>query len=88
MNSENGVATASFEDGLEEKGNLLVGAEGARSITREFLVGKEGALIQSPFVATAIMTKLPAEATLKFNEMHYRYTLSLHPKDIITWIGS
>ena len=66
-----------------------MGAEGARSITREFLVGLERAsLIPAPTVANAIMTKLPAEAALKATAMHYRYTINLHPKGVFTWVGS
>ncbi len=33
--------TAKFEDGTEERGDFIVGADGSRSKVREFLVGAE-----------------------------------------------
>lgn len=75
------MVTATFMDGTVEMGNLLIGAEGAHSPTREFLVGAErAALIQSPIVGTICMTKLPAESSLKLKEIHDRFILSFHPK--------
>ncbi|EED15660.1 monooxygenase, putative [Talaromyces stipitatus ATCC 10500] len=38
---EDGLITASFSDGSEETGNLLVGCDGSRSKVREHLVGEE-----------------------------------------------
>lgn len=36
--------TITFDDGTQATGNLLVGAEGAHSPTREYLVGVRGLL--------------------------------------------
>jgi len=86
VNSIGGIVTATFEDGTVERGNLLVGAEGAHSSTREFLLGKEkGALIPTPLVSTVAMTRLPAEAALKMRAIHYRYTVNFHPNGCFAW---
>lgn len=67
---------------------MLIGTEGAHSLTREFLVGREdAALIPSPIVGTVSITKLTREAALKIREMHYRYVLYFHPKGYFIWTG-
>ncbi|KUL86963.1 hypothetical protein ZTR_05766 [Talaromyces verruculosus] len=38
---EHGLVTASFSDGTQDTGNLLLGCDGSRSIVRNFLVGEE-----------------------------------------------
>jgi len=81
------TVTVTFEDGTKETGNLLVGAEGAHSITREFLVGpEEASLLQSPCVASVTITKLGREAAIALRALHPRYTISFHPNGTFTWV--
>jgi len=85
---ENSV-TAIFEDGTKETGNLLIGAEGAHSPTREFLLGPvEAALIKSPVVASVTITTLSREAALALRALHQRYLITFHPNGVFTWSSS
>jgi 2-polyprenyl-6-methoxyphenol hydroxylase-like FAD-dependent oxidoreductase len=80
VESNGRTATAYFEDGLSEEGNLLVGAEGAHSKVHQYLLGPEKTALQmSPLVASIAMPKLPAETALKFKETAPRNILGLHP---------
>lgn len=78
-----------FEDGTKESGNLLIGAEGAHSPTREFILGpKEAALLPSPVVASVTITTLDREASIAMHKLHRRYTISFHPNGTFTWHSS
>jgi 2-polyprenyl-6-methoxyphenol hydroxylase-like FAD-dependent oxidoreductase len=82
------LATAIFKDGTREVGNLLIGAEGAHSKVREFLLGADKAALQmSPIVGTGTIAKLPAETALQFKELHPRYLITFHPNGYFVWIG-
>lgn len=87
--SSNGTqATATFEDNTSSTGDLLIGAEGAHSVVRNFLVGPEkGAAISLPLVASATMAKLPKSAALKFKEYANRLMVLFHPLGYFNWIG-
>jgi 2-polyprenyl-6-methoxyphenol hydroxylase-like FAD-dependent oxidoreductase len=88
IESDGKVATAIFEDGTREVGNLLIGAEGAHSKVRHFLLSPDkSALHMSPFVGSVAITKLPAEAALRFKDIHPRFVLLFHPNGIFGWIG-
>ena len=85
---ENSV-TITFMDGSQETGNLVIGAEGAHSSTREFLLGsKEAELLQSPIVASVTITKLGREASIALRKLHPRYIISFHPNGTFTWHSS
>jgi len=79
--------TIEFEDGTKETGNLLVGAEGAHSPTREFLLGEEAALIPSPVVASVSICSISREAALKLRSLHPRYLITFHPNGVFTWMS-
>jgi len=65
-----------------------VGAEGAHSKVRNFLLGQEkAALILSPIVASAVITSLPAEVALSFRKLHSRYCVMFHPNGYFCWLG-
>lgn len=84
-----GSVTLTFEDGTQETGNLLIGAEGAHSPTREFLFGAEkAALIPSPVVASVTICKISREASLKLRDLHSRYLITFHPNGVFTWMSS
>lgn len=88
IESNGKVATAIFEDGTREVGNLLIGAEGAHSKVRSFLLGPERSALQmSPVVSSTAIAKLPAEAAMRFSDMHPRYVLLPHPNGNFAWIG-
>jgi len=80
--------TATFEDGSQHTANLIVGAEGAHSVVRKFLLGPEkAALIPSPLVANVAIAHLTAEAALKQREVHPRYCIWFHPNGYFSWTG-
>lgn len=88
MSSDGRKATATFEDGTSESGNLLIGSEGAHSVVREFLVGPERAALQaSPLVASVAMAKLPVSAAERFKELAPRFLLGFHPAGYFIWVG-
>ncbi|RDL39632.1 FAD protein [Venustampulla echinocandica] len=80
------TVTAFFEDGTKETGNLLVGAEGAHSPTREFLLGKEEAsLLPSPAVANVIITKVSRDASMALRALHPKNSIAVHPNGTFVW---
>jgi 2-polyprenyl-6-methoxyphenol hydroxylase-like FAD-dependent oxidoreductase len=88
IESDGKVATAIFEDGTREVGNLLIGAEGAHSKVRSFLLGPERSALQmAPIVSSIAIAKLPAEAALRFRDIHPRYVIIMHPNGNFAWIG-
>ncbi|KAK4613996.1 FAD-dependent monooxygenase cctM [Fulvia fulva] len=88
ISSDGKQATATFEDGTTETGNLLIGAEGAHSPVRKFLVGPEKAAVTHlPLVASVTVAKLPAEAALKFQAFARRLMVIFHPLGYFNWIG-
>jgi 2-polyprenyl-6-methoxyphenol hydroxylase-like FAD-dependent oxidoreductase len=81
--------TLTFEDGTQEVGYLLIGAEGAHSLTREYLLGKDEAqLIDSDVVVTVSLTTLDKEAALALRKMHPRYCIVVHPNGVFVWASS
>ncbi|PVH89150.1 FAD/NAD(P)-binding domain-containing protein [Cadophora sp. DSE1049] len=82
------TVTATFTDGTSETGNLLIGCEGAHSLTREFLLGpKEAELLLSPCVASVIITKISKQASIDLRALHPRYTITFHPNGTFTWMS-
>ncbi|KAK7990523.1 hypothetical protein PG990_014803 [Apiospora arundinis] len=80
IQEDGNTVTAIFTDGTQETGDLLIGAEGAHSLTREYLVGKEEAqLIPSEVVASFSLTKLDKEISLSLRNVHPRYCVLFHP---------
>lgn len=88
VSSDRKLATATFEDGTLEMGNLLIGADGAHSVVRDFLVGSEdGSVVKLPFVVSSCIAKLPIEAAVKFKEYARRLMVVFHPHGYFNWIG-
>jgi 2-polyprenyl-6-methoxyphenol hydroxylase-like FAD-dependent oxidoreductase len=78
-----------FEDGTKETGDLLIGAEGAHSLTREYLLGKDEAqLIPSDVVASFALTTLENETTLALRRLHPRYCVLFNPNGTFAFISS
>ncbi|OJJ48316.1 hypothetical protein ASPZODRAFT_158060 [Penicilliopsis zonata CBS 506.65] len=88
IDTDGSIVSVTFEDGSSASGRLLIGAEGAHSRVREFLVGKEeAALNPSPVVSSISVPRLPAEVALAVKELHPRYCLILHPDGYFGWVG-
>ncbi|TAQ87030.1 hypothetical protein B7494_g4654 [Chlorociboria aeruginascens] len=80
--------TITFTDGTKATGNLLIGADGAHSVVREYLFGvEEAASIPSPVVASATICKISREASLKLRALHPRYIITFHPNGVFTWMS-
>ena len=91
VESDRKSATATFEDGTSETGDLIIGAEGAHSVVREYLVGLETAnLSPSHIVATATIVQLPKASVEKFRQYcpNNRMFILFHPNGTFTWLGS
>ncbi|KAI9845094.1 MAG: hypothetical protein M1837_005098 [Sclerophora amabilis] len=88
IESDGKTAKAIFEDGSSETGNLLIGAEGAHSKVRTFLLGPEKAALEmSPLVASVSMARLPEETAVQFQKLHPRFCIAFHPNGYFSWIG-
>ncbi|KAK7052880.1 hypothetical protein VNI00_004200 [Paramarasmius palmivorus] len=82
------IVTATFEDGTKEQGGLLIGADGAHSKVRDFLLGPEkSALKRNPLVLTYVTTTLPEEAIAQVRKLHNRMSVAFHPAGIFTFFG-
>lgn len=81
--------TAIFTDGTRETGDLLVGAEGAHSLTREYLLGKDAAqLLPSNVVASFSLTQLDRDISLGLRNLHPRYCVLFHPNGTFAFHSS
>ncbi|TAQ87831.1 hypothetical protein B7494_g3836 [Chlorociboria aeruginascens] len=82
------IVTITFEDGTQETGNLLIGAEGAHSPTRAYLLGsEEAALLMSPIVGNSTLTTLSKAAALTIQKIHPRNMIAFHPNGTFLWIS-
>ncbi|KAL8990068.1 MAG: hypothetical protein Q9169_008213, partial [Polycauliona sp. 2 TL-2023] len=75
------TVTVRFEDDTTVTGNLLVGADGANSRVRQFLLGKEKAALQplALFGCGAVET-LPASISRKIRDINDLYFVAYHPE--------
>ena len=68
----------------------MVGAEGAHSVVRNYLLGSDKSALQpSPIVASLAIAQLPAEAVQKFRNLapKNRMIITFHPNGYFSWIG-
>lgn len=80
--------TATFKDGTQHTATVLVGAEGAHSPTREYLLGPvEGKLLDSPFVNSMLVSTLPADRARDLLDQHHRICALYHPNGTFMWMG-
>jgi 2-polyprenyl-6-methoxyphenol hydroxylase-like FAD-dependent oxidoreductase len=80
--------TAKFEDGTLAKGMLIVGADGARSVTRQIAVGTDAAFSRRiPFAATFVQASFTREQAIRLRSWHSLYLGGIHPKGLFSFFG-
>lgn len=86
---EEGV-TATFEDGTAESGTLLIGADGAHSVTRDWLFAsapEDAAMRHVPISSFNTLTKLSRETALSLRKIHPTYCITMDPNGLLTWFS-
>ncbi|KAL8939847.1 MAG: hypothetical protein Q9216_003135 [Gyalolechia sp. 2 TL-2023] len=89
--SEGGeTVTASFADGSQDTGSILVGADGPHSGTRSILVGAETARCTPiDFAATMCFNQLPRDKALflRSDPHHPLFQCAPNPSGTFAWLG-
>ncbi|KAK4155973.1 hypothetical protein C8A00DRAFT_41448 [Chaetomidium leptoderma] len=84
------AVSATFTDGTVETGTLLIGADGAHSVTRDWLFRsrpEDGALHALPISSFIAITKLNRETALALREVHPTYCITLNPNGLFTFVS-
>lgn len=87
--SEDGkTVTAHFTDSTTQTGSMLIGADGARSTTRDILLGPRVAAINRiPYAATFVQQKFTTEQALYLRSFHPLFLASAHPANNFAFFG-
>lgn len=82
------TVTAIFEDGSSETGCLIVGADGARSVTRNLVVGSPAASsVKLPVAATFCQATFTREQAVFLRSYHPLYLAAVHPSGYFSFLG-
>ena len=80
------TAIVTFSDGTKRSGSLIVGCEGAKSVVREALVGKEAAQVEDLDIQMFnIACSFPAEVALLVRKAHPMFKIGYHPEGLL-WL--
>ncbi|KAF2436516.1 putative monooxygenase [Tothia fuscella] len=82
------TVTAKFEDGSSETGTMIVGADGARSVTRNLIVGLDSsASCRIPYAATFAQASFTQEQAIQLRSFHALYLAGIHPDGYFSFFG-
>lgn len=82
------TVTIIFEDGTLETGSLIVGADGARSVTRNLVVGSQAASsVRLPVAATFCQATFTKEQAIFLRSFHPLYLAAVHPSGCFSFLG-
>ena len=79
--------TAHFTDNTSAIGCMLVGADGARSTTRQCLLPDRGAINRIPYAATFVQRRFTKEQALYLRKFHPLFLASAHPGNHFAFFG-
>jgi 2-polyprenyl-6-methoxyphenol hydroxylase-like FAD-dependent oxidoreductase len=80
-----------FTDGTEEGGNLLIGADGAHSVVRNFLFQcspQHVELLDSPVVSSATLAKFDGDVALEVRDLSPLCHVTLDSDGLFTFASS